>query len=152
MIKTKIEAFDIIGISTRTINDGSAATDIPALWGRFMNEKIQESIPNRVDDTIYCLYTNYAGDHTQPYDVIIGCKVSTLENVPANLITHTVEQSDGMKFQAKGSLEKGEAVVSTWYKIWESGLDRSFTTDFEVYDERSADMHNAEVDILISIN
>ena len=31
MTKTRIEGFDIIGIKTRTANDGSAAKDLPEL-------------------------------------------------------------------------------------------------------------------------
>ncbi len=151
MIKTRIESFTIIGIKTRTVNDGSAGKDLPMLWGKFMNEQIKDKIPNRVDDSIYCLYTNYDGDHTEPYDAIIGCKVSSTDEVPEGLIVHKIEISSGAKFVAKGSLIKGEAVVNTWFDIWKSGLDRAFTTDFEVYDERSKDMENAEVDIYISL-
>jgi len=56
------------------------------------------------------------------------------------------------KFTAKGSLVNGEAVVNTWYEIWKADIDRSFTTDFEVYDERSENRDHAEVDIFIALN
>lgn len=151
MEKTQIENFNIIGIKTRTANDGSAGKDLPMLWGKFMGEGIKDKIPNKASEAIYCLYTNYDGDHTQPYDAILGCKVSSLDEIPEGMIAHQVHSSNGAKFMAKGSLVKGEAVVNAWFKIWEADLDRSFTTDFEVYDERATDMENAEVDIFIAL-
>lgn len=151
MTETRIESFNVMGIKVRTANDGNAGTDLPNLWAKFMGEQIKEKIPNKVSDAIYCLYTNYDGDHTQPYDAILGCKVSSTEDIPEGMVVHNIEATNGAKFLAKGSLIKGEAVINTWFKIWKAGLDRTFTTDFEVYDERSSDMENAEVDIYISI-
>ncbi len=152
MTKTQIEGFDVVGIKVRTANDGSAGKDLPMLWGKFMGEQLKDKIPNKVNESIYCLYTSYEGDHTQPYDAILGCRVCATDNIPKGMVAHKIESTNGAKFTAKGSLVKGEAVINTWFEIWKSGLDRTFTTDFEVYDERSADMENAEVDIFISIN
>lgn len=151
MKPTKIESFTVIGIKVRTINDGSAAKDLPKLWERFMSEQIFENIPNKLNQSIYCLYTNYEGDHTNPYDAILGCKVSSINDIPKGMISHTVPSSLGAKFVAKGSIINGEAVINTWFDIWKSDLDRSFQTDFEVYDERSRNIENAEVDIYISL-
>ncbi len=151
MTNSQIDGFHIIGIKTRTANDGSAGKDLPVLWGRFLSGELKNKIPNRIDDSIYCLYTNYEGDHTQPYDAILGCKVSSIDDIPEGMIAHRVESSKVSKFVAKGSLVKGEAVINTWFEIWKSDLNRSFTTDFEVYDERSRDVLNAEVDIYVSL-
>ena len=152
MKTTKVEQFDIVGIRTRTINDGSAAKDIPALWNRFMSENILENIPNKVDNTIYCLYTEYDGDHTQPYDVVLGCKVKNTDEIPDGFTYLNVPATNNAQFLAKGVIEHGQAVVDTWMKIWQSDLDRSFSVDYEVYDERSQDLQNAEVDIFIGLN
>ncbi len=151
MKTTNVEQFDIVGIKTRTINDGSAATDIPALWNRFMSENILENIPNKTNSAIYCLYTGYEGDHTQPYDVILGCKVNEVNEIPEGLTHLQVPASDNAQFLAKGVIEHGQAVVATWMQIWKSDLDRAFSVDYEVYDERSADLQNAEVDIFIAL-
>ena len=151
MTNTQIDGFTIVGIKTRTSNDGSAGKDIPNLWSKFMDNELKSKIPNRIDDSIYCLYTNYEVDHTQPYDVVIGCKVSSVDSLPEGMIEHKVTASNGAKFVAKGSLVKGEAVINTWFKIWKTELDRTYTTDFEVYDNRSNDIHNAEVDIYVSL-
>jgi len=57
----------------RTTNqNGQAAQDLGQLWGKFMSEGIAEKIPNKIEQSIFSIYTNYEGDHTQPYDTIFG--------------------------------------------------------------------------------
>ena len=87
MQKVKIEPFKLIGISIQTSNEnGQSAQDIADLWGRFRSEGVAEKIPNKMDRTVFSLYTNYQGDHTKPYDTIIGCKVSSLDVIPEGMI------------------------------------------------------------------
>ncbi len=147
----KIEAFKVIGIAVRTSNNkGESARDIGALWQRFMSEGILAKIPNRIDDTVYSIYTNYEEDHTKPYDTILGCKVSSLEQIPEGLVGQAFDASEYVKFVCKGDLTKG-AVIATWNEIWQTDLQRAYTADFEVYDQRSANPADAEVDVLVAI-
>ncbi|MFT5885520.1 MAG: putative transcriptional regulator YdeE [Arcticibacterium sp.] len=37
-------------------------------------------------------------------------------------------------------------------EIWQSDLDRTYATDFEVYDERAQNPEDVEVDIFVGIN
>ena len=86
----KIKSFSVIGISIRTTNEnGQSSKDIPALWGKFMHEGILEKIPNKIDNTVYCIYTDYEKDHTKPYTTILGCKVENLSNIPYAMIGKT---------------------------------------------------------------
>ena len=78
MEKVKIEPFKLIGISLRTTNEnGKAAKEIGELWEKFLNENISDAIPNKVDNTVYSLYTDYEGDYTKPYTAILGCPVNS---------------------------------------------------------------------------
>ena len=147
----KIKSFSVVGISIRTTNEnGQATKDIPALWGKFMSEGIIEKIPNKIDNTVYCIYTDYEKDHTKPYTTILGCKVSTLNNIPNEMVVKTFEEANYEKFVAKGNLMQ-DAIFNEWTKIWNSDLDRTFTADFEVYGEKAQNPENAEVDIFIAI-
>lgn len=148
---TKVDRFDIVGIRTRTMNDGSAARDIPALWQRFMTEGVMDRIPNKADTSIYCLYTAYESDHLHPYDVVLGCKVIRTDNIPDGFTHLTVPAANNAQFLAKGVIEHGEAVIETWMEVWKADLDRAYSVDYEVYDERSNDLKNAEVDIFIAL-
>lgn len=142
----------IIGISVRTTNQNNQAKeDIGNLWGRFMAEEIHDKIPNMTGQSIYAIYTDYEGDHTQPYTTILGYPVSTLAEIPEGMVGHEIEPADYEKFTAKGNL-KGEAVIKTWHEIWNSDLDRAFTSDYEVYDERAMDPSNGEADIFVALN
>jgi predicted transcriptional regulator YdeE len=152
MNEQKINKFSVIGISVRTTNEnGQAAQDIPALWQKFMLEESIHKIPNKIDDTIYCIYTDYEKDHTKPYTTILGCKVENLNNIPEGMIGKTFAEALYAKRSPKGNLLKG-LVYNEWLQIWNSDLNRTFTADFEVYGEKSQDMENAEVDIFVGIH
>ncbi|MBB5647285.1 GyrI-like domain-containing protein [Pedobacter cryoconitis] len=147
----KIDSFHVIGISIRTTNEnGQSAKDIPKLWEKFMSEGILDQIPDKIDNSLYCIYTDYEKDHTQPYTTILGCKVENLNVVPNQMVSKTIEDTSYQKFVAKGNVMQG-AVYNEWVKIWNSELERTFTADFEVYDERSQNPENAEVDIFVAV-
>ncbi len=150
-MKIVIEKFNIIGIAVRTTNENSqSGLDLPALWNKFLEEKIAEKIPNKVDDEVYCVYTDYEADHTKPYTAILGCKVSTLDEVPQGMIGKEISEAQYRKTTAKGSILKG-IIFEEWVKIWNAGFDRTFTTDFEVYGEKAQNPECAEVDIFVSV-
>lgn len=150
MDNIKMEAFNLIGISKRTSNlNYQAAQDITVLWEKFQEENIFESISNKMDQNIYAVYTDYEGDHNEPYTVLIGCKVPDLDNVNTGLSGRSFQKANYVKFSPKGKLP--EIVIEQWVKIWNSGMARAYTADLEVYSERSSDPENAEVDILIAI-
>ncbi len=146
-----LKGFNLIGISIRTSNDGQAAKDIPALWNRFMEEGIIARIPNKIDSTIYCAYTEYEGDYTKPYTALIGCKVENLDNIPDGIKGITIEANNYSKFVAKGNLMEG-AVINTWFKIWDTDLNRTYKTDFEVYGEKAQNPNDAEVEIFVGVH
>ena len=151
MQKVKIEPFNLVGLAIRTTNEnGQAAQEIADLWGRFMGENILEKIPNKVDNTIYSLYTEYDSDHTKPYTTILGCKVENLDNVPEGMKGKSFTGGDYIKMTAKGDLMQG-LVANQWYKIWEMDIDRAYSADFEVFGEKAQNPSDAEVDFLIAV-
>ncbi len=146
-----LSSFHIIGIAIRTTNEnGQATQDIPQLWNRFFTEGLMAQIPGKADDCIYCLYTDYEKDHTRPYTTVIGCRVDSLDLVPEGFVGKTIHAGNYTKFTAKGDMEQG-IVYKEWQKIWNTDIDRTFTTDFEVYGEKARDMKHAEVDIFIAV-
>lgn len=148
---TQQKGFKVIGISTKTSNNnGEASAAIGALWSQFISENLLAKIPNQLDSDIVCIYTDYESNHTGRYTCLLGMKVSSLEQVPEGL---TGREFPGGKFQsflAKGSLP--EAIVETWQDIWnqDETLNRSYTYDYEIYDDRSRQGEASEVDIYIA--
>ena len=151
MEKLTIEPFTVIGISVRTTNENNqVAKDIGDLWGRFMNDKVLEAIPNKIDNTIYSIYTDYESDHTKPYTTILGCKVKNLDTIPVGMVGKSIKGGNYVKFSTKGDLMK-DLVINKWFEIWEMDLNRLFTADFEVFGEKAQNPADAEIDILIAI-
>lgn len=151
MQTVKIEPFQIIGISVRTTNEnGQAAQDIGQLWNKFMSENVQGKIPNKVDGIVYSLYTDYEGDHTQPYTTILGCKVNSLDKIPEEMVGRSFDGGNYAKTTAKGDLAKG-LIINHWSKIWETELARRYTADFEVYGAKAMNPSDAEVDFLVAV-
>ncbi len=132
-MNVSINDFNIVGISTRTTNENQqAAKDIPKLWEKFFSNNIASKIPNRTDNNIYCVYTEYEEDFTKPYTVLIGCKVESLSSIPDEMIGKSF---DGGKYK-NFTTEKGklsEVVIGKWMEIWETDLPRKYTADFELY-------------------
>lgn len=144
--------FNIIGITLRTTNaDMQAAKDIPALWNRFMSENISDKIEHKLEDSIYAIYTNYESDYTGAYDVVIGCKVKTLENIPSDMIGIQIPNSSYELFKAVGKL-KDNIVYNKWMEIWNTKIDRRYGADFEIYKANTTEDADTEVEILISVN
>ena len=146
-----IQNFSVIGISVRTTNENEqSAKDIPALWNTLLSEAILSKIPNKISKDIVCVYTDYEKDHTKPYTTILGAVVANLDAIPEGMTGKTIEGINYEKFTAKGNLAEG-IVIKEWIKIWNSDLNRIFTSDFEVYGEKAQNPENAEVDIFIAI-
>lgn len=148
-----VQKFYVIGIATRTTNEnGQSAKDIEALWGKFWAEEIQKQIPDKINDEIYAVYTDYETDFTGPYTTIVGLSVSSLENIPEGFVGITIETAAYQKFISKGKMP--EAVFNTWLEIWSNkdlGSSRAYKADFTIHGKKYYDGDNAEVETFISV-
>ena len=76
-------------------------------------------------------------------------KVKANTEAPPGLETLTIAQGTYQKIDAKGKMP--DCGIDVWKEIWISNIPRSYKMDFEVYDERSKDWSNAEVEVYLSI-
>lgn len=142
----------VIGIAIKTTNEnGQAAKELAELWDKFISENIAADIPHKLDSTVYSLYTDYEGDHTQPYTAILGCKVAHLDDIPSGMVGKAFPGGNYVKTSAQGDLMKG-LIVDAWSKIWKMELDRAYSVDFEVFGEKAQNPANAEIDFFVSVN
>lgn len=152
MIKTKLDPFWVIGISLRTTGKNAQfMKDIPELWNTFMLKETIYKIPNKIENSIYVIYTDYESDHTEGYTTIIGCKVKSIESIPEGMKSVEVKKSTYTQFTAKGDISKG-VIYDKWVSIWNTDLDRTYITDFEFYGEEAQNPKDAEVEIYVGIN
>ncbi len=147
----KINSFNVIGISVRTQNhQDNTLQDMNNLWMKFMGEQISNNIPNKQSEDIYAVYTHYDGDYNQPYTMILGHVVDSLETIPEGMSGVSIEEGNYLPMVAKGDLNEG-VVYKAWESIWQSDYPRAYTADFEVYGNKTVDPNDAEVDIFIAV-
>lgn len=139
----------LIGIECRTSNDpNKGPKDIPHLWERFYGEKIFSLIPNKASPEVIALYCDYEKDYTKPYTVVIGCPVTTLDEIPKGMVGKTIPAAMMTQFKAQG--EFPQSLIQAWDTIWKADLDRAYTYDYEVYGAKFASPQK-EVDIFVGV-
>lgn len=146
-----MQEFSLVGISLphKTTNEnGQSSIDGGNLWQKFEKESYIDRIPNRSSDDIYAVYYDYEGDHSKPFRYFIGCKVNEVSEVPKGMQALTIPSGQFTKLTASGKMP--DCMINTWREIWDSTIKRSYNMDFEIYDERSHNWENAEIDIYLS--
>ena len=151
-----LDAFQIIGINTRTSNQDEmkGTGKIPALWNKFYSEQALSKIPGKLNSDIIAVYHDYESDASAPYSVLIGAKVAPGTKAPEGMELLNIPAQKYAKItSAKG--EMPGVVIDAWKTVWnlteKSELNRTYTFDLEVYDQRTANPKSAEVDLFITI-
>ena len=147
----------VAGYMIRTSNakEMSGNGEIGKLWGRFMQQNLAAQIPNRIGQSLMVVYSDYASDEKGEYSYLLGAPVSSVDALPAGLSFRRIPAGPFAVF----TTEKGplvEVLQAAWKRIWtispaDLGSQRAFTEDYEIYDQRSADPSNAQVDIHIGL-
>lgn len=149
--------FNIVGISVRTTNANEMTADakIMKLWEHYYEQKVMNEISNPVNPSVtYGLYSDYENGVDGEYSITAGVQVDAYDVVPNGFIVKTIPAAKYMVFTSeKGSFS--EVVFKLWQDIWSwferEEVERAFTGDFEVYDERCVNPLEAQVDIYIAI-
>lgn len=152
------ESFTVIGIETRTNNaaETAAGGKIPRQWDRLFKEGVLAKIPNKADADILAVYSGYASDHNGDYDYLLGARVANGSTAPAGMVAKVVPKSRyAVLTSDRGPV--GKVVSEAWQKIY--GLEdagglggrRAYKADFEVYDQRTRDPQDSQVDIYVGI-
>jgi len=149
----KLEGFTVIGVSVRTNNAKEQTPDgqIGKTWQRLSQEKFLDKISGKADQNIIAVYTDYASDKDGDYTFTLGAKVASDKEIPSGMVTVKIPAGRYARF----TTEKGQAykvVPDTWKRIWNnSGGERTYKSDFEVYDQRAADPEKSQVDVYVGI-
>jgi predicted transcriptional regulator YdeE len=149
--------FYVAGFLVRTKNadEMSGESKIGPLWQRFMQENLAAQIPNRVDSGFTVVYSNYASDENGAYDYLLGARVKSIDHLPAHMSWRKVEPANyAIVLTDKGQMPS--VLQKAWDRIWhmspgELGGQRAFITDYEIYDQRSANSQDAQVEIHIGL-
>ena len=151
------EAFTVIGISVRTSNAEQMTPERPIgkQWERLFKEGVLEAIPNKADANIVALYTEYASDKDGEYTYVLGARVTKVESVPPGMVAKNVSAGRYAMFTSeRGPVQK--VVVEMWQRVWATpksalGGDRTYKSDYEVYDQRAQNPADAVVDLYVAV-
>src|SRR5437763_11061245 len=90
--KVHQDGFSVAGIEVRTTNANEATGSgiIPKQWQKFFQNRIADKIPNKVDGTIYAVYTDYASDRNGEYSFLIGVRVPTNAKAPDGMVLRKI--------------------------------------------------------------
>ena len=157
-VKTTLSApIYVAGFQVRTSNakEMGGNGEIGKLWTRFMQQNLAAQIPNRVGQTLMVVYSDYASDEKGEYSYLLGAPVSSVDGLPKNLSFRRIPAGTYAVFTtAQGPVI--DVLQAAWKQIWatppsELGGPRAFLADYEIYDQRSADPDNAQVEIHVGL-
>jgi predicted transcriptional regulator YdeE len=149
--------FYVAGILVRTKNaaEANGQGKIGPLWQRFMQQNLARQIPHRADAAFTVVYCNYASDEKGDYDYLLGARVNSVEHLPAGMSWRQVEPATYAIFLTEKGPMPG-VLQAEWARIWQMtpadlGGRRAFRTDYEIYDQRSANPHDPQIEIHIGL-
>lgn len=144
----KLKEKKVIGLSARTNN---TSPDMPSVigntWNSFYEKGFCQSIPDRVNEKVIGIYTEYEGDETSDYTFLAGCEVFGTGSLPKGSVTKIIPAGTYAKFTVTGDLH--QAITAFWQELWKMDLCRAFVCDFEEYQNNSMD--HAEIHIYIGL-
>jgi predicted transcriptional regulator YdeE len=152
------DAFFVIGIEVRTSNEKEMGPggNIPQMWQKFFQNSVARTIPGNISPNIYAVYTDYASDRNGEYSFVIGMKVDHGTRPATGMVLKEIPAGE----YACATTDLGPAskvVPEAWGRLWlledkaQLGGTRAYRADYEVYDERSADPQNSEIDIFLGL-
>jgi len=152
------DEFLIAGIEARTsaAKESSGETVIPQQWMKFMQEGVLQRIPNKADEDIYALYTDFANKRSGEYSVVIGAKITDKSKVPADLVVKTVPAGTYAVFQtSKGPA--WEVIPAAWQSVadaedkGELGYVRTYKADYELYHGPAMDPQDMQAELHVGV-
>jgi predicted transcriptional regulator YdeE len=155
----QLPVIKLVGITARTSNQlemNPETAKIGATMQKFFMEGLQSKIANRIEPgRLFAVYTNYESDEHGEYTYFLGQEVSSFEEHSKELEKLTIPAQTYVKFTSNPA-PMPAVVIDMWQNIWKMnssdlGGQRAYIADFEIYDERSADLQHAVLDIYIGI-
>ena len=158
--RVDLQKIMLVGIAVKTCNLGEmnpSVAKISKVMNKFFSDGFREEIKARKNPSkLYSVYTDYENDENGYYTYFFGEEVENFQNLPDGLFTLTIPKQKYLKLTSnKGKIP--DIVIDIWNKIWKMksedfGAKRAYIADFEIYDERSHDMENAEIDVYIGLD
>ncbi|WP_248064659.1 zinc ribbon domain-containing protein [Paenibacillus silvae] len=140
----------LAGLSARTTNaiEMSGEGSIGALWARYF---ASEHIP-APEAARYGCYSDYTDGIAGEYTILVGHEIGAEDSLPEGFNEVQLPPATYAVFTSRTG-PMVEVVSELWGAVWSWGhqSDRTFTGDFEYYDERSLNPEHMQVDVYIAV-
>ncbi|PJM64655.1 AraC family transcriptional regulator [Bacillus subtilis] len=152
---THLDRKRFAGLSQRTSNalEMTVERRIPALWDQFWKQDMSALLSqSEKDKSIIALYSNYEQETNGLYTFSVGTFQEYDDILPGPYENIDLPASAYAVFTSRiGPIE--EIVLETWKEIWtwDKRHLRTFTGDFEMYDQSAAVPQRAQVNIYVAI-
>lgn len=128
------DPFTVLGVAVRTDGAG-AASAIPELWARVRHERLLDSLPGRVGDDLFAVYTHLedAGRSRDGwFSFLIGVRVDAAISIPDGMTLVTVPSSARAAFDVPDA--DPARVMEAWTEAWAFDDGRkTFLCEYEHY-------------------
>jgi predicted transcriptional regulator YdeE len=157
--RAKMPEIKLVGITVRTNNKAefdTATAKIGSCVQHYFHQQVADKIPHRKNPgTTFSVFTDYESDYTGEYTYFIGEEVSSIDDTPEGLESHSIPPQTYIKFTTEPG-PMPNVVIDAWQEIWKMspedlGGQRRYHTDFEIYDERANDPQNVVLDLYIGL-
>jgi predicted transcriptional regulator YdeE len=97
------KSFQLIGISAVTSNEAEMKNEgvIEGLWEKLYSSEFIQTIPNKINQSIIALYTNYESDETGTYTFVIGSEVVQDTKEPLGMKKYEVPEAKYIVFSTR---------------------------------------------------
>ncbi len=147
----------LVGITCRT-NNAAEFNPQTAKISQTVQKYFHQTTPilnQKNPGTTLTAYTQYESDYNGDYTFFVGAEVTSFDEVSPDFETLIIPAQHYAKFTSDPG-KMPEVCINVWQQIWammpsDLGGERTYVTDFEVYDERSLPQNNAVLDIYVGI-
>lgn len=127
----ELEEKTVVGFADVTQNEApDMSSKIASLWQKLFEKP--EEIANRTNTKAIGLYCDYGKPSPQDYTVLAGFEVNKIDD-NKKFAVRKIPAGKYAKFTVRGDVVK--AVADSWGEIWNTPLNRTFTGDFEEYQD-----------------
>lgn len=155
--EVELGSFIVIGPAILTSNEKELGPEgqMIELYEHFIHRNISEKIPNKKDDRVIAVYTDYEDEESGEYIYGLGHQVSQAIEVPG-LEIFEIPRGKYLKFTSeRGYLN--DVLPRLWQEIWrrtqsgELGAERAYETDLEFHNYEDNTDSDVVVDVYLSI-
>lgn len=153
----QVPVFTVVGLQTRTTTarELNGHGSIANLWKQMLQGQLLNQIPNRANNDLIAVYTEFENGKDGSYTYVLGVKVNVVGKLPPGMRSQQAGGGSYAVLTSEGQL-LGEMILDSWKQIWSREkahtIAHAYTNDFEIhYNGPPDDPKHVAMDLFVSI-